>query len=155
MGLKRSLIVWHDTLLLSEWYSLSRLSLAISSHPITNDISLFEVKEKGQDYYYTSNPPLMKTEDGKKKLDISPLVNDRWIGIGIGISRTWRFGKVRPNHRTFRFSQPNHGRTNLLNKSLFWTYQKMLDQNIEAKNWAFFGLQLFDGNIGLMNWIKF
>ena len=28
------------------------------------------------------------------------LVNDRWIGIGIGIGRTWRFGKVRPNHRT-------------------------------------------------------
>ena len=55
------------------------------------------------------------------------VVNDRWIGIGIG--RTWRFGKVRPNHRTFRFGQPNHGRTNLLNKSLFWTYQKMLDQN--------------------------
>ena len=57
------------------------------------------------------------------------LVNDRWIGIGIGIGRTWRFGKVRPNHWTFRFGQPNHGRTNLLNKSLFWTYQKMLDQN--------------------------
>ena len=55
------------------------------------------------------------------------IVNDRWIGIGIG--RTWRFGKVRLKHRTFRFGQPNHGRTNLLNKSLFWTYQKMLDQN--------------------------
>ena len=69
MGPEKSLIVWHDTLLLSEWYSLSRLSLAISSHPITNDISLFEVKEKGQDYY-TSNPrfplSLMKTEDGER-----------------------------------------------------------------------------------------
>ena len=39
-----------------------------------------------------------------------------------------------PNHQTFRFDQLNHGRINLLNKSLFWTYQKMLDQNLEAKN---------------------
>ena len=37
--------------------------------------------------------------------------------------------EVRPNHRTWRFGQPNHGWTNLLNESLFWTYQKMLDQN--------------------------
>ena len=49
-------------------------------------------------------------------------------------------------------AEPNY----YVHKSLFWPkYQKMLDQNIEAKNWAFFGLQLFDGNIGLMNWIKF
>ena len=41
----------------------------------------------------------------------------------------WHRYRYRPNHRTFRFGQPNHGRTNLLNKSLFWTYQKMLDQN--------------------------
>ena len=47
----------------------------------------------------------------------SEVVNDRTILVRVRFGQTWRFGEVRPNHRTFRFGQPNHHRTKSLHKS--------------------------------------
>ena len=89
----------------------------------------------------------IQTKWGQYALNNPEVVNDRTILVRVRFGRTWRFGEVRPNHRTFRFGQPNHHRTKSLHKSQFFRrkarFQPIFFQKMNKKLKFFFSVKLF------------